>query len=138
MSGNEDTNEGKEEELLSLFEGADMDVIIHDAYLCHSFLVASGYPSRRSLIFECLIWMIRKFMIEHHEMKAAELDVKEDYMEGFIDQALDNVLCRHSDFTVGEMIEDPMDGVERVNLVNSGDYNAKHFFTDVARGVPRS
>jgi len=137
MSDKEDSDEGKEEELLSLFEGADMDLIVHDAYLCHSFLVASGYPKRDSLIFECLIWMIRKFMIEHHEMKATELDVKKDFMEGFIDRALDTVLCRHSDFADGEMIEDPYDGVERVNLVNSGDYDAKHFYTDVARGAPR-
>jgi len=138
MSGNEeDSTEEREEKLLSLFNCADIDMLIHDAYICHDILVASGYPKRPSLIFECCIWMIRRFMIEYHELNCAELTVKEDYVKGFIDQALDTVLTRHSELTGEDMIEDPMDGIERVNLVNSGSYGLKDFFTDVACGVPR-
>jgi len=132
-----DSTSDKSNKLYVLFNSADLDVLIHDAYLSYNVLVASGYPDRRPLIFECIVWMIRKYMMENHNMKPEELNVKEDHVEGFIDQALDVVLARHSELHGGEKFEDPMDGVKRVDLVDGVSYGYNELFTDVACGAPR-
>lgn len=81
-------------------------------------------------------------MMENHEMKTAELIARKDHIEGFIDQALDQVLCRHSELHRGEkgetFLEDPMDGTERMDLVAAADhYGINDLFSDVACGAPK-
>lgn len=129
-----------EEEIMELFKGSDWDLVIHDGYVYYDTIRASGYPLRRSLIFECFVWMIRKNLREVHGVPETEIYC--DYMDGVLDMALDELINRVNDLKKEKrdgtyFFEDPVDGVNRVDIVYVSDYNYKDFFSDVAMGTPR-
>ena len=120
-------NRNEEERLLGLFEGVDVDLLIHDACDYYDQLVLSGVTVTPSLIFECMVWMIRKSIgIENSSLN----------VDGFLDEALDQVVGRCSELTDREQnsFEDPIAGEFRADLVGYNNYSSACFYTDVATG----